>query len=438
MTIFIVAGVGALLVFSGLVDVGQRNTTEAQGSVTVWGTIPYATLQKYIDKIATEDLNVRYEEQDPATYEYDLVNALAASRGPDLFIMSHEHLLRNKDKIFEIPYANLPRATYESRYIREAELFLTDTGVLALPIMTDPLVMYYNKSLMNAAFILDVPQYWDEVLTFTPEITVSNANGEINISGAALGTFDNIETAKAILSTMMIQNGNQLVGVDPATGQYRSTLALSQEYSEEARKALEFFISFSDIGKANYSWNEALPQAKEMFLAGDLALYFGKGSEITDIRRKNPNLDFDVAFLPQLRESTRKSTFGYMTGIAVSKQSKNVAGALAVASALTGGEIVNDLSAEMGQVPARIDLLGKKPDEAYLNLYYYSAVNSDAWVDPDPSLTDDLFQDLIRNVNAGAMSLPEALTRAHTDLNEILKTTINTTIENKTLEGFEG
>lgn len=437
MVVFIAAAVIALIVFSGLVDVGGEDQQNAQGSILVWGTIPYSTMQQYIDRTEGKNLTVVYEVQNPDTYEYDLINAIAAGNGPDLFIMPHEQILRNKDKIFEIPYSNFPRRDYTNRYIRESQLFLTETGVLALPLSVDPLVMYYNKSLMNSAFLLEVPEFWDEVLTFTPEITVADSNGRVSLSGAAIGTYDNIPTAKELLSILMIQNGNRLVGVDPSSGKYRSTLSLDQEAFAGTEQSLEFYTSFAQLQNANYSWNEALAPALDMFIAGDLALYFGKASEITDIRRKNSNLDFDVALLPQVRGNNRISTFGYMRGIAVSKQSNNVAAALSVASTLAGADIAQGLSSSLGEVPARIDLLGNKPEEAYLTLFYNSAIVADGWFDPDPQQTDQLIRQLIRNINTGALTTSDAILRAHTTLNEILESTINTTIVDRNLEGFE-
>jgi ABC-type glycerol-3-phosphate transport system substrate-binding protein len=260
----------------------------------------------------------------------------------------------------------------------------------------------------------------------------------VSLSGAALGTFDNIESAKALLTTLMLQNGNRIVGTDPSSGQFRSLMALDNQALQQTQQALGYYTSFANINAANYSWNEALPTAQDMFIAGDLGLYFGRASELPEIRRKNPNLDFDVTFLPQLRGTTRKATFGYMNGIAVSGQSSNVAGALAVAGALSGQEIAGALSAELGHVPARIDLLRNRPEDGFLNMFYNSAIIADGWVDPDPDLTDPLIKALIRNVNTGALSITDALARAHTELNIILEDTINTTITNRNLEAFEG
>jgi ABC-type glycerol-3-phosphate transport system substrate-binding protein len=435
--VFIFVAVVALLVFAGVINVGG-DSEQAQGEVTVWGTIPFSVMQKYIDQTVTSDLRVNYQVQDVATYESDLVNAIAAGRGPDLFIMPHEQILRNKDKVFEVPYGNFPRRDFTRRYIRASELFLTETGVMALPVAVDPLVMYYNKNLMDSAFVLDVPEFWDQVLPFTESISVSDANGRVSISGAALGTYENVNHAKSIISALMIQNGNRFVDTDPSSGKYRSTLALNQDKSLESQQTLQYYTSFSNINNANYSWNEALPTSTDMFIAGDLALYFGPASELTDIRRKNPNLDFDVALLPQLSERSNKSTFGSLTGIAISKQSPNIAGALQVASALTGPDIAGALSAEINQIPARVDLLRDRPDEAYLTLFYNSAIISDAWIDPSFNATSDLMRSMVRNINTGALSVSESISRSHVDLNTILEDTINTTVVDRNLEVFEG
>jgi len=76
------------------------------------------------------------------------------------------------------------------------------------------MVMYYNKALISSAFLLDVPEYWEDLSDFTNLITVQSGIGEVSISGAGLGTFDNIRGAKDILTTMILQNGNDIVGVD--------------------------------------------------------------------------------------------------------------------------------------------------------------------------------------------------------------------------------
>ena len=81
-----------------------------------------------------------------------------------------------------------------------------------------------------------------------------------------------------------------------------------------------------------------------MFAAGDLAFYFGFASEISKIRDKNPNLNFDVTFFPQPKGASVAVTFGRMQGLAVLKSSQNSGAAFQVISAMTGSGPIGRLS----------------------------------------------------------------------------------------------
>lgn len=427
MTVFIGGAVLALLVFSGVVPLG-KSSQDVGGSVEIWGSIPFQTMQPYIDQIANADLTIRYVVKSAESYESELVNALAAGKGPDLFIMPHEDLLRQSDKVLEIPYTSFPKNEYQLSYIDEARLFMTPSGITALPLAVDPLVMYTNTYLLSSAFVLEVPEYWDEFIDLAPKITLAEDNGRINMSAVALGSFDNIRNAKAILSTLFLQNENPLVATNASTAKKFSTMNLDQNYFQRMEEALTFYTSFAHIENANYSWNEALPSSRELFIAGDLAFYFGYGSELETISKKNPNLDFTVNIIPQLRAKKRKLSYGSLLGIGVNKQTGNIPGAISVASSLTGKDIAGPLSRALLMAPARRDLLQNTPEEASLNLLYNSAIIAAGWTDPDPSSTTQLFRRMIQDINAGAATISDAVQRSHVELNTILNRTINTTI----------
>lgn len=428
--IFVVGAVAAFMVFSGVIKLGS-DAKVAKGTVTIWGTTPYALIQPHIEREENQNLTIIYKEKNINNYESELINALAAGQGPDLFMLPHESILRNSNKLLEIPYASFPRSSYEETYINEARLFLTDTGVLAFPITVDPMIMYYNKSLVASAFLLDVPAYWEELADFSKVITQYSGTGEINLSGAALGTFDNVSHAKAILSSLMIQNNSNLVGTDPATNKKRAEFTLDKNELLKTEGALAFYTSFAQFGSNTYSWNEALIQDQDKFISGELALYFGRGSEVENIRKKNPNLDFGVALFPQVKDSLSKATDGSMMGIAVSKQSRNIPAAILVASKISGKTTAEGLSKDLITAPARKDLLQSPPDDAFKTLVYKSAIISRGWLDADPIATDTIFRNLIRSVNSGKMSAADALATANADINNVLNKTINTIIPNK-------
>lgn len=424
--IFVVGAVGAFMVFAGIIKLGD-DPQAAKGTVTVWGTIPYQTLQPYIELAKEQDLNIIYNEKATNNYENELINAFASGTGPDLFIMPHEGILRHADKVLEIPYESFPKITYQETYIDEARLFLTDTGVLAFPVTVDPLIMYYNKPLIRSAFLLDVPEYWDEMAAFTNTITKYSGTGEISISGAGLGTYDNVQNAKALISTLVMQNGNPIIGTDTTTAKKRSVLTFDNTALAQSEEALNFYTSFAHFGSNTYSWNEALVDTQSKFIAGELAIYFGRASEIDNIQRKNPNLDFGVALLPQVRDTSR-ITNGSMVGVAISKQTKNIPAAINVASKIAGSLTASGLSNDLIVAPARKDLLRIKPDDAFMTLVFNSAIISQGWLDADTETTNTIFRNLVRSINSGSLSTTDALSNANAEINNMLNRTINTTI----------
>lgn len=432
-TIFVVSAIIAFMVFSGAIKLGSDSGT-VSGKIVVWGTVPYNVMQQYIEMSGTKNIEVSYKVQNISTYESDLINAFASGSGPDLFIMPHENILRHTDKLFEIPYTSFPKTQYESTYINESRIFLTETGVLAIPMSVDPLVMYYNKPLIASSFLIGIPEYWDDLLDFVSDITISDSNGHITVAGVSMGTYENILNAKGLISTILLQNGNNIVGTNPTTTQKQAELTHTDDNLKKAEQSLDFYLSFGKKGNSNYSWNEAVNESREKFIAGELALYFGKASELERIRKKNPNLDFDVTLMPQISETSIKYTYGSMVGVAISKQTKNIAAAINVASKLSGRDISEKLTRDLFVAPVRYDLLKNKPDDAHLTTFYNSAIIANAWVDPDPEATDMLFKNMVRSINTGSLSTSDALQRMNTDLNAILNRTINTTITNKVTE----
>jgi len=60
------------------------------------------------------------------------------------------------------------------------------------------------------------------------------------------------------------------------------------------------------------------------FSAENLAFYFGFASELPTLVNRNPNQNFFVASLPQIKNASFKLTSARVTGIAISAFSKNL------------------------------------------------------------------------------------------------------------------
>jgi len=417
---------GAFIVIGVLIFAlyrGGGSGREKTGSVTVWGTFSAAdfnsiSLRAGLDKDDTLDLT--YVQKSEANFDSDFVDALAEGRGPDLILASHERILKNEKKLTLIPYQSYPERTFKDTFLEEGDLFARSGGIVALPLVVDPLVMYWNRTLFSNAGLALPPETWVQFFSLSTSLTKKDPARNISQSAIAFGEYGNINHAKEILSTLIMQAGSPIVA--RAGDRFSSVLdTVFDPPINPGEEALNFYAEFSNPIKSFYSWNRSLPRSLNFFLSGDLAVYFGFASELFAIQEKNPNLNFDVVLLPQSLDSPRKTTFGRLYVIAPVKNSLNSAGAFKVANVLTGREGVLAAADILKLPPARRDLLALRQTDAYLAVFYNSAIRAEGWHDPDTSATNRIFQNMIESVTSGQMKTSQSLQRASSELQQLLK-----------------
>ncbi len=365
--------------------------------------------------------SVSYVQKNPATYDSDLLNAMASGQGPDLFLVSQTHVASFADKITPIPYSALSQAQFTSSFIDEGQIFLTPNGSLALPFSVDPLVMYWNRDLYATAGVAQVPAYWNDFLTTSPKITSLDKNSNLIQAAVGLGTWANIANAKAILSSLFMQAGDSIVARS-TSGALVATFGQTPANApaNPAESALRFYTEFANPSKTSYSWNASLPQSTEAFVGGTLATYFGFASEYSSLAARNPNLSFGVALLPQLQGNSTRITFANMTGLAISRSAANPNGALAVAKALTGQQAISLLAEAVPLPPVRRDVALDTSGNAAMQVFVQSSLISHAWLDPNPARTDTLFKTMVEQVLSGATEPAGAVAGASLTLQQIL------------------
>lgn len=404
----------ALLIFSGKIPLGEKNAAQTlSGNLLIWGTLSGDAMRSTTDQLRQvyKEVNISYIEKSPATFQNELVNALASGKGPDMVVITPSEVIQNKDRIFEIPYTSFPQAAFQRTFIDQGSLFLTSTGVLAFPYVIDPLVMYYNRDLLTSSFTVSPPKTWDEVIALNKKVTVKNDAGALATQTVALGTFDNITHAKSILSALIFQTGNKIVAWDPFTKKYISQFSQADSNGTSGVvNALTFYTAFANVNDQDrYSWNGSLPKDKDQFIAGRLATYFGYASELEGIRLRNPNLNFDVSVFPQRTNGTVKATYGELHGLAIMKVSPNVNLAIAMAQQLISKDaIANYLSFDRTVISARRDMVSVDSGDAYKTLFNKSAIIAQGLLDPDPAQTTALFKRFIDQINSG-VAVPSAI-----------------------------
>lgn len=422
--VILLAVFGALAVAGVLIfafAVGGVSSTSL-GSVTIWGTVDSTAFNAVLRQAADENTDlgqVTYVQKDSDTYQAELTDALASGRGPDLFIITQEYAVKDAGKIAEIPFNSLSQSQFENAFIGASNPFITQTGILAIPLAADPLVLYWNKDMLSSAGYSQPPAYWDELYAMTEKLTKRSESGSITQSGVAFGEFQNVNHAKNILAMLIMQAGGTITAYDNAGHLRTALVSKTNTTSNPTESAVRFYTTFADPSKDYYSWNRSLPNAQQSFAAGDLALYIGYASEVGAIARMNPNLNFTLAPMPQIRGTSRTLDAARVYGFAASRSGKNPAAAITAAYLLSAATNAEAFATALGIPSARRDLLNQQKSD-HAELFRKMAIASYAWVDPDPVQTASIFRGMIENITSGSMSLSEAISRADQQLGTFL------------------
>lgn len=411
----IIVGVASFALYRG-----SSNTTTLS-SISIWGIFPADTFDLYLAEInATRDepIVVNYVQKRADSFSQEFIAALARGQGPDAILVPADILLPHYDKLAMVPFSALPQRTFMDSYIQEANIYLNAGGIIALPFTVDPLVLYWNRDMFNAAGIATYPRYWDEFTGLNTKLTTKDKNGNIRKSAIALGDFTNVTNAREILGALWLQSGNPVTAPNDQ-GVVQSTIHSIS--SADPVPAVSFFTKFSDPSNADYSWNHGMPSSKAAFLSGTVATYIGFASELADLRLKNPNLNFDVAALPQLRTGGKKATYGRLTGFSIVRTAADANSTYQIMSILTSPTNLASLNQKLYLPTVRRDVIAQGSTDPYITIFNEAALIAKTWIDADPSKSRDIFSRMIQSVTSGAKSTFQALQDAADEYDVVLR-----------------
>ena len=412
----------------------SKQSSNQLPTITIWGTLSADDIDQYVAKLNStlaQPVSVAYVQQSESQFNQNLLEAIASGRGPDMVLLPQDMLLKSESKFMVIPYQNFPQRTFLDTYVDEAKLYLTPTGTIGIPFSIDPLVMYWNKDTFTNAGIASAgtagrPIYWAAFNNLVSRLTQKDASGNIFKSAVALGSFSNVDNAKAIYSTLLLQAGNPITTV--ANGSLVSALGNGQYNGlESSSAATSFFVQFANPVSANYSWNSSLPSSQSFFLAGKLATYFGFASELTNLKNKNPNLNFDVAPMPQAQNAAVRKEYARMYAFSLVRASAsagaNASTAFTVATTLTSPQALA-LWSSMTHLPSvRRDMLGLDTTDPYMAIFDDASLIGSGWIDPDANTTNAIFGQAIDSIVSGTASQSSALQHASDLLDASIRST---------------
>lgn len=416
---FLFATIIAVAVFAGFGGVKG----EVIPSATIWGTMPTSVVQEVVRRINEQKtvIDVLYEQKDPETFHDEFINALASDEGPDLVILSDDQLYEERSKLVPIGYQTFPEREFRETFTDVANLLVTTEGVLGVPLVVDPMVMYWNRDLFAEAAISIPPKRWSELPALAQKMIVRETDSRIIKALVPFGEYRNVSNAKQILATLAFQIGNPLYGEDASTGEIQSIIDSRPITSEGPafQDVVEFFSEFSNPQKEIYTWNRSMKNSQEVFLAGDLAMYFAPASEIYELRDKNPNLNFEVALVPKASgEGAQSRVYGKFHGLYIVKGSRNVNSALSILGLLSSNSSSKIFSEAVGLPSARRDLLTTTGESAYKSVFVESAIQSKSWFDPDAIVSNNVFLNMIESITTGREGVSDALSTARLRLDQ--------------------
>jgi len=382
-------------------------------SLSFWGFEPeQQAWSAVISAFQTENpsISISYKQVSEENYEWDLVNALAENRGPDIFMVQSRELRGFKDKIAPFPGSIIDSKQFSDTFVGTAqEDLIIENKIYALPLYIDVLSLYYNKDIFNTKTILSPPKTWQEFNGIVKKITAIDLNGKIQLAGVALGASDNIENSADILSLLMLQQGTEMLDQSRTRAVFNQSLELEGETYYPGERALEFYTSYANPERTVYTWNKTMDSDIKAFAQNKAGMIFGFLSDREKILALSPKLNFGIAPVPQISGTPIDINYAKYNLAVVSARSLKQSQAfefLDFAASQKGTKIF----LEKSLLPcARRDLITWQTQDRAIGSAVPPVLTARTWYQKDEQAVQAIFAEMISSYLSGRRSLSAAL-----------------------------
>lgn len=385
-----------LTIFIGVILPKFGSKKPSNVTVTYWGLWENkAVMQSIISEFERENptINVEYSKEDIKEYRERLETRIANGSGPDIFRFHNTWYPMLISELLPIPTSIVSKEQFEEKYFSVVVRDLIKNGAIyGLPFNIDTLALFINNEKLSAANV-SIPLTWNDFITASQALTIKDQDGKIQTAGAAIGTFENVSHAPDIVSLLFAQNG-----VD--------TIDISKN-NQRVSDALDFYTSFAKGDGA--VWNGTLDNSILSFSQGNTAMIFAYSWDYFTIKALNPDLEFQIAPVPQLTSDDPTNLASYWAD-GVSVKSKHQKEALLFLKFLSEESSKEKLYTEeaktrfFGEIYPETRLASKLEDDPILSTFVKQAesATSSYFVDStyDNGLNDKLNNYLKDSVNA--------------------------------------
>jgi len=415
--VIIIVIVIVLFVVSAI-TIGRKPIVQKEITLTIWGVNDskevlrpvFEDFQKKYPKIKIE-----YSKFDEADYETSLINALAANKGPDIFMLHRSWLGKHQDKVFAFDKTKISLTKLRELFPWVAEQdFYDGQNIYALPLYIDTLALIYNKDIFDAAGIAIAPTTWQEFKILIPQLRKIDpkTNAILRAAGAIGGSKASIHNASDILNLVMMQSGISF----PKNASERLSFSL------KAEELLSFYVEFANPKTLVYTWNDGFSQGSlEAFSNEEVAIIFDYQSNLKILKKKNPYLSIGVSPMLQF-DLDKPVNFANYWGLAISNKSKNPAASqdfiLSFAANETNSQTYSQSS---GRPPALRKLISQYQDDPNLGVFAKQVLSARSWHQQDYKFINQVFSDMIESVLIGKLSIKDALETAENKINSLIQ-----------------
>ena len=390
-------GVGFLVVVNAVFIFGLKPGKEPKQTAALefWGVEdPAAVYETAFRRFQSlyPSVKINYRDFPEKSYETELVNGLASGNGPDIFMVNHNWLPEYFDKLIPVPSQKFNLESLRNFFPQVVEQDFAPDGLLfALPLSIDTLVLYYNRDVFDQNAVISLPATWEDVQNVILQTRRTDSAGKIIKAGASIGGSENtIDRATDLLYLLMLQTGTEMTNPDFTQAAFNSPAG---------KKALDFYLKFSNPTDTYYTWNESLRYSLDAFANEETAMIFNYGAAGREIERRNPFLKFSKIAMPQPKEAEKRADYAEYWGYAVSNKSRHPIQAWDfILNLTTNFDNAKAYAEKTGKAPALRPLISSYSSHPVSGILAKQSLTARSWPQPDKEETRKIFSDMISDV----------------------------------------
>ncbi len=305
--LFVVVGFGGLALYGFLQKDPEQEAVKPD--IQVWGLLSEERMQpilRQLNRNPNRSYNsMTYVHKNPATVRDEYIEAIAVSEHPDLLLLDHRTILELEETLQTVPYGYLPLARYQQQFTLNADIFIRPDGYIAIPFLSDAMVLYYNEALRLQSRIRALPSLWEHFGHESFRSSIKRYR-ETNRALVPLGAYRNYDNATDVFIALMLQ-----------------TAAAGSLTVDAAADILRFYAGFANTRSPVFTWSVALDDARDMFVSGRLLFYPGYISEFSGLKRAGGDtIPIRALPLPQISRESAPVSPAVLYGFTIPKRSR--------------------------------------------------------------------------------------------------------------------